>query len=130
VLHNDLGVLYYEAGDKENALASYKQAVRLAPNEPNYHKNLADFYIMEEGRAEEAMKLYVEVLSLNPLDIEALNATGMICTALGKINDARYFYERVLEIEPFNEDAANALKNLLEVIAEEFSSTKIDCVAD
>jgi tetratricopeptide (TPR) repeat protein/glycosyltransferase involved in cell wall biosynthesis len=112
MLHNDLGVLYYEAGEKEKALASYQQAVQLDPNESNFQKNLADYYLIEMGMAEPAMKLYLEVLSRNPKDVEALNATGMICTLIGNDEDARYFYQRVLEIEPWNEDAARAIKNL------------------
>ena len=58
------------------------------------------------------MKLYLEILSHNPHDVEALNATGMICTALGKIDDALYFFQRILEIEPSNESAANALQKI------------------
>ena len=114
ILHNDLGVLCYEAGEKEQALASYERAVALNPNEPNYLKNLADFYMMEQGRSEEAMKLYLQVLSLNAEDVEALNATGMICVSLGKLKDARYFYERVLEIQPWDEYASKALNDLPE----------------
>jgi tetratricopeptide (TPR) repeat protein len=112
--HNNLGVLFYEAGEKEKALASYERAVRLAPHESDYQKNLADFYVLEQGRAEDAMKLYLEVLTANPKDIEALTAIGTICTSLDKMSDARYFFERVLEIEPWNENAANALKNFAE----------------
>ena len=111
-LHNDLGVLYYEAGEKDQAQASYERAVELNPHEPNYLKNLADFYLMERGRFEEAMKLYLQVLSQNAEDVEALNATGMICASLGKTKDARYFYERALEIQPWDEYASNALNNL------------------
>jgi tetratricopeptide (TPR) repeat protein len=129
LLHNNLGVLYYETGEKDKALASYEQAVRLAPTEPNYQKNLADFYMIEQGRAEDAMKLYLEVLAQNPKDVDALNATGMICTALGKNGDARYFHERVLEIDPWNENAATALKGIPEVAAEDFSDKKNNCIA-
>lgn len=129
LLHNNLGVLYYETGEKDKALASYEQAVRLAPTEPDYQKNLADFYMIELGRAEDAMKIYLEVLAQNPKDVDALNATGMICTASGKNSDARYFHERVLEIEPWNENAANALKVIPEVAAEDFLDKKNDCVA-
>jgi tetratricopeptide (TPR) repeat protein/glycosyltransferase involved in cell wall biosynthesis/GT2 family glycosyltransferase len=115
MVHNNLGVLYYEVGEKDKALASYEQAVRLAPHESDYQKNLADFYMFEQGRAEDAMKLYLEVLESNPKDIEALNVIGTICTSLDKMSDARYFFERVLEIEPGNENAASALKNFAEV---------------
>jgi tetratricopeptide (TPR) repeat protein len=129
MLHNNLGVLQYEAGEKDKALASYEQAVRLEPTEPNYLKNLADFYMIEQGRSEDAMKLYLEVLAQNPRDVDALNATGMVCTVLSKTNDARYFYERVLEIEPWNENAANGLKHISNVTAEETSNKENNCIA-
>jgi Flp pilus assembly protein TadD len=129
MLHNNLGVLQYEAGEKDKAMVSYEQAVRLAPTEPNYLKNLADFYMIEQGRSEDAMKLYLEVLAQNPRDVDALNATGTICTALSKTDDARYFYERVLEIEPWNESAANGLKHISNVTAEDSSNKENNCIA-
>jgi tetratricopeptide (TPR) repeat protein/glycosyltransferase involved in cell wall biosynthesis len=111
--HNDLGVLYYEAGDKNKALEAYEQAVQLAPSEHTYLKNLADFYLIEQGRAEDAMKLYLRVLEANPQDIESLIASGMVCAALGQVEDAKLFYNRVIEIEPWNENAQNALNDLV-----------------
>jgi Flp pilus assembly protein TadD len=110
--HNELGVLYYEVGEKEKALAHYEQAVQLEPSEPNYAKNLADFYLMEEGRVEEAMKLYLKVLEKNPDDVEALMATGLVCVSIEKIEDAKHFYNRVLEIEPWNQTATEALADI------------------
>jgi Flp pilus assembly protein TadD len=110
--HNDLGVLYFEAGDKSKALASYEQAVQLDPTDHTYRKNLADFYLIEQGRAEEAMKLYLGVLEENPQDIESLIASGMLCVSLGQREDAKIFYRRVIEIEPWNEIAQSALNDL------------------
>ena len=46
--HNDLGVLYYQQGDKDKALNSYETAVRFEPANSTFRKNLADFYY---GRA-------------------------------------------------------------------------------
>jgi Flp pilus assembly protein TadD/glycosyltransferase involved in cell wall biosynthesis len=110
--HNDLGVLYFEAGDKNRALTSYEQAVQLDPTDHTYRKNLADFYLIEQGRAEEAMKLYLGVLEENPQDIESLIASGMLCVSLGQREDAKIFYRRVIEIEPWNEIAQSALNDL------------------
>ncbi len=110
--HNDLGVLFYECGDKNNALKYYEQAVQLDPKVPNYRKNLADFYLIEQSRAKDAMKLYLSVLEDNPEDIESLVATGMVCAFIGKPDDAKHFYHRALEIEPWNQDAQSALRNL------------------
>ena len=41
--HNDLGVLYYNDGNKEEALNHYQQAVRFEPENVTFQKNLADF---------------------------------------------------------------------------------------
>jgi Flp pilus assembly protein TadD len=113
--HNDLGVLHFEAGDKNKALAAYEQAVQLAPNEHTYIKNLADFYLIEQGRTEDAMKLYLRVLTENPQDIESLIASGMVCASLGQVEDAKLFYNRIIEIEPWNEIAQKALNDLISI---------------
>jgi tetratricopeptide (TPR) repeat protein/glycosyltransferase involved in cell wall biosynthesis len=107
---NDLGVFYFETGEKEKAVASYEQAVQLEPGDPTYRKNLADFYLIEQGRIEDALKLYHGVLEQNPQDIESLIACGLICTSVGQPEDAKHFYHRVLEIEPWNETARRALE--------------------
>jgi tetratricopeptide (TPR) repeat protein/glycosyltransferase involved in cell wall biosynthesis len=107
--YNDLGVLSFESGDKEAALENYEKAVRYDPGCANFSKNLADFYVMEMGRYEDAMKLYLNVLEDNPDDIEALNAIGIVCSMMGKGDDANYFFRRVLEIEPWNETAQEGM---------------------
>ncbi len=110
--YNDLGVLYYETGNREKALSCYRQAVDLAPDATVYLKNLADFHLMEQGRAEEAMELYIQVLEKDPLDTDSLFAAGVVCAKLEKRDDARTFYERVLEIEPGHEAAMQAMAKL------------------
>jgi len=109
---NDLGVLHYEKGDKDKALGYYEEAVRLSPDNANFMKNLADFYLLEQSRTEEAMKLYIKVLESNPEDTDCLLAAGIICERVEKQEDARVFYDRVLEIEPWNHQAREALSRL------------------
>ena len=110
--HNDLGVLYYNQGDKEKALSRYEQAARLEPQNLNFQKNLADFYFVETGRVEDALSIYNDVLAIDPMDVEALMAMGLICEALERPEDAVHFYGRVLEVEPWNADARQRLENL------------------
>jgi GT2 family glycosyltransferase/Flp pilus assembly protein TadD len=110
--HNDLGVLHYNAGDKENALTHYEQAAQLEPDNITFKKNLADFYFVEQNRVEDALKLYVDVLAIQPEDVETLLITGHICVSLQKFDDAKVFYNRVLEIEPWNADARQNLETL------------------
>lgn len=109
---NDLGVLYYENGEKEKALSCYEQAVQLNPHDTNFQKNLADFYLMEQGRLEDAMKIYVRVLEGNPQDIDSLLASGLVCASLGKTSDALSFFHRVLEIQPWNESAHQSIRQI------------------
>ena len=110
--HNDLGVLYYRTGDKEKARRHYERAVELTPDNINFQKNLADLYCVELGRIEEALQIYVNILKTYPQDVETLLATGQICKALEKPDDARDFFNRVLEIEPWNADARKQIEGL------------------
>jgi tetratricopeptide (TPR) repeat protein len=110
--HNDLGVLYYQQGDKKRSLESYEQAVTLNPNNPNYQKNLADYYLTEQGEIEKALKIYLSVLNENPEDIDTLMVAGHICVAIGNSEAARTFYDRVLDVEPWNLEASERLESL------------------
>ncbi len=110
--HNDLGVLLCKLGDKKNSLKHYKQALSLDPDNVVFQKNLADHYYFAEGKTEEALRLYLELLKTNPDDTEVLMVAGLISTELDKIGNAVFFYSKVLEIEPWNIDADERLKAL------------------
>ncbi len=110
--HNDLGVLHSKEGEKEKALEHYEQAARLEPENGTFQKNLADFYYVELGRVEEAMERYVKVLGIDPTDIDVLLILGRICVSLDQSDNAKFFYGRVLEIEPWNVDARERLDEL------------------
>ena len=110
--HNDLGVLFYQAGDKERAREHYLTATQLDPVNTTFQKNLADFYCIGEYQFEKAMRIYVKILETHPEDIETLMAIGYICENLNKTDDARDFYHRVLEIEPWNLEARQKLDAL------------------
>ena len=110
--HNDLGVLYYKNESKAKVLPCYLKAVELEPENVTFRKNLADFLYVEEGRVEEALENYVEVLRIKPDDIETLLITGHICTAIERFEDAVSFYHKVLDAEPQNLDARKNLEAL------------------
>jgi tetratricopeptide (TPR) repeat protein len=110
--HNDLGVLYYRCNCKDESLVHYEEAMRLEPDNPVYQKNLADFYFVEMGRIEDALKIYLNVLTEDPTDIETLMAAGHICKVLGSPEKAKVFYSRVLDIEPWNLEASEILNQV------------------
>ncbi|MDY6790233.1 MAG: glycosyltransferase [Thermodesulfobacteriota bacterium] len=113
IAHNDLGVLYFQDGEKVKAREHYERAVELQPQNITFLKNLADFYYVELGRVEEALTLYNRVLYINPEDIETLVIIGHICVSLKKFDDAKTFYHQVLDLDPMNEDARQILDKLL-----------------
>jgi Flp pilus assembly protein TadD len=101
--HNDLGVIYARSGNPQKALRHYRRAVDLDPVTIIYQKNLADLLFVVEGDAEGALQIYVKVLKSMPKDVETLNAIALVCSSLGRIDDAREFYGLILEIEPWNQ---------------------------
>jgi glycosyltransferase involved in cell wall biosynthesis/Tfp pilus assembly protein PilF len=109
---NDLGVLYYKAGKKEDAFEHYKKAAELQPENINFQKNLADFYYVERGKVQEAMEIYVQILALNPQDIECLLMLGHISVSMEKTDDAKVFYMKVLESDPDNAVARQNLDSI------------------
>jgi len=108
--HNDLGVISHKLNKPAQAGHSYREAVRLDPANSIFRKNLADFIFVIEKSPEEAMPHYHEVLKNNPKDIEVLMMIGNICLALDSPEEARNFFNLVLDIEPWNTDANRALE--------------------
>ncbi len=110
--HNDLGVISHQLENFARAGRCYREAVRFAPKNITFRKNLADFLFIIEKQPEEAMPLYHEVLKTNPKDLETLMMIGNICLALGSPEEASNFFNLVLDIEPWNLDASKALEIL------------------
>ena len=110
--HNDLGVLYFQCDRKDKSLVHYEEAVRLEPDNPVYRKNLADFYFVVLGRIEDALEIYLEILTEDPTDIETLMAAGYICKVVGSPDKAQIFFSRILDIEPWNLEANENLNQI------------------
>ena len=64
-LHSKLGNACMIDGDLEGAAANYKAALRLAPHLTSCWCNLGNVHL-KTGRAEDAVALYVQALTLNP----------------------------------------------------------------
>lgn len=60
---------------------------------------------LNEGEIEYALKLYDEILKLNPTDIHALNYKGLALAGLGDYDEAIQWYDKVLAIDPNDSDA-------------------------
>jgi Flp pilus assembly protein TadD len=111
--HNDLAVMYYQTGNSLKALAHYEKAHKLDPGNITYRKNLADFYFIELEWTGDAIHIYLDILKDNPFDIEALNALGTISLQIGRKEQARQYFSRILQLDANNYEARQALQQLL-----------------
>ncbi|MCC6396853.1 MAG: tetratricopeptide repeat protein [Bacteroidetes bacterium] len=109
---NDLGFVYYQLGRTAEAGLQYAEAARLDPQNETYNKNLADYYVVAEGRIEDALSIYVQLLRRAPRDVDTLIGIGRICELLGRIDDARDFCRKALDVEPWNTAAREILGRL------------------
>jgi Flp pilus assembly protein TadD len=123
--HNDLAVLYYQAGNGMKALAHYEKAHKLEPTNITYRKNLADFYFVELEWADDAIQTYLDILKDNPFDVETLNALGTISIQIGRREQARQYFTRTLQLDTINSQARQALQQLGEQHAAQ--SARISC---
>jgi len=112
LFQNDLGVLRYQLGDVEGAQSAYEQALALEPANTTFRKNLADLYFTELGRVDDAIEMYLELFQSHPQDLEVLSGLGTICVAIGRPEEAKAFYKRALEVEPWDANIRSALQNL------------------
>jgi Flp pilus assembly protein TadD len=107
--HNDLAVLYYQTGDKVLTLGHYEKAVRLDPDNANFRKNLASFYVTEMGWFDDAIMIYTDLLRRDPTDGETLEALGIISLNVGRDEEARSFFRRLSELQPWRNDVREML---------------------
>ena len=110
--YNDLGVLYHRMTNNDLAFKHYSRAVELDPYNRTFQKNLADFLYVEKGQVAQALGIYLELMKTDPEDIEVLMAAGHICCDVNRPDDAETFFNRAIEIEPWNHEANESLQKL------------------
>lgn len=112
IAHNDLGFLHYRNGKKKKACFHYEKALSADRTNLTILKNLADFYLVESGRFEEALRLYTTVLEQCPNDLEALKAIASICVKLERYEDAFEFFSKIQAIDSADSEVAKIAVSL------------------
>jgi GT2 family glycosyltransferase/Flp pilus assembly protein TadD len=107
--HNDLGNLYCLQNEIEKALFHLDRAVQLQPDVLRLVKDLADAHLAEAANVSEALQLFIRALALKPDDVDTLLRIGNLCAVQQQFDDAQFFYNRVLSIEPGNAQAGENL---------------------
>ena len=110
---NSYGVVTANLGDNESAKESFRKAVQIDPTFLDAQKNLAEIYIATK-EYEKGIAAYQEILKQHEDDTESLLNVARLYFETGDIDSTRYILERVLEFEPDNKFAKDALAKLAE----------------
>lgn len=110
--HSNLGACYRAMNRVPDAIAAFREAIRLEPRFVGARYNLA-MALEASGRREEALDEYREVLRTNPDFIGALNNMGSLLSSLERCDEAADCFRRAIARNPnaaeFHYNFANAL---------------------
>ncbi len=106
--HNNLGEVFLEEGQLEEARYHYGEALRLNPRDPVAHYNVGKVFWMR-GDADTAVRAFSEALRLDPDYAEAHFNLGLALRRQGKTEKAVAHFEEALRLRPAFGQAHNNL---------------------
>lgn len=101
---NNLGVAYRETGKPDDAMASFRSAVRFAPEMAEAWNNWG-VALDEKNEADQALNAYQKALEIQPDYASPHLNMGIILQKLERFKEAKIHYRKVLETHPQNEIA-------------------------
>lgn len=110
--YNNLGAALKEAGNLNDAVISYQQAIQLQPNYPEAAYNLGSIYMIM-GNAAEAVQWYEKAIRIKPDYVDALSNLSAAYNKLNRYDNAIWCCEKVLSLNPDNAVALNNLGNAM-----------------
>nr|WP_320190907.1 tetratricopeptide repeat protein [uncultured Desulfobacter sp.] len=108
---NNLGVAYRETGQTDDAMESFRAAVRFAAELAEAWNNLG-VALDEQGQVEPALNAYQKAIKIQPDYVSPHLNSGIIFQKLEQFEKAESYYRKVLEIHPKNEIAQFMLQSL------------------
>ena len=108
VLHNIIGAISFEKGQKEVAIEHFRKVIELRPHHPHAYNNLGAA-LMDIGEYEEAKSNLKKAIELQPDYAEAYNNLGNVYKEMEEYNQAISVYEKAIELNPEYYEAYNNL---------------------
>jgi tetratricopeptide (TPR) repeat protein len=111
-IQNSLGNAHVAQGRHEEAMACYRLALKMSPDDAKTHLNLGNVlgYL---GRMQESIASSRRAIALDPNRCEAHNNLGLALAALGQFEEAVASYRRAVALNANYVDALNNLGNTL-----------------
>jgi len=110
--HDAVASLYLDAQQYDDAVAEYRESLRLNGDSAPTHYNLA-FALSARGRRDEAIDELKAAIAIDPAYAQAHNNLGALLQVGGKTAEARAEYERAIALRPDNVEARANLGQLL-----------------
>ncbi len=95
----NLGVALFSTGKTSDAIAAYREALRLEPAMAVAHNNLS-IALCQSGQAQEATAEAREAIRLDPHYPEAFNSLGNALEETGSLDEAIAAYGKAVELRP------------------------------
>jgi len=108
VAYGNLGSDLADQGKLAEAIAEYRAAVQIRPDDAELRDNLG-IALAKQGRIEEAVAEYTAALRIDPNCAEAHNSMGLALAAQGRLAEAIAEYQAASRIDP---DLAEPHSNL------------------
>jgi tetratricopeptide (TPR) repeat protein len=105
---NNLGIIFLDKGQLDEAISNLQAAVDLRPENAPAHDNLAKA-LLKKGQVAEAMVQYRKFLELEPANVEARNTLGTALIQQGHVREAVDQWHDALAAQPENGNAASNL---------------------
>ncbi|MFN2421994.1 MAG: tetratricopeptide repeat protein [Gemmatimonadota bacterium] len=97
--HYELGMVLAALGRHEEAIARYREALRLAPRYARAHNNLG-IALQTVGRLDEAVRHYRLALETDPGYARASHNLAIALEAKGEVDEAIRFYRLAIDADP------------------------------
>jgi tetratricopeptide (TPR) repeat protein len=98
---NNLGNDLLHKGRVNEAVDSYREALRINPEYEEAHYNLGNIFL-RKGQLDEAIGCYQAALQIEPNYMDALGNCGVALFQKGRTNDAIAQFQKMLQLRPGN----------------------------
>ena len=98
-LHDDVALLYAEAGNLDAVAAHFAEAARIRPGSASAHYNLGNTRLLQ-GRRTEARAAFERAIAVDPTYANAHRGLGIALYRDGRFDEAARAYERALALAP------------------------------
>jgi tetratricopeptide (TPR) repeat protein len=112
-LHELMGLELAKHGHPGEAIANFRAAIKLDPQLPGPHYELAEVLNASAATRDQAESEYKEALTLNPFDEASECRLGDIAAEKGDLKEAYQRYTRAIELRPDDAQANLGLAKVL-----------------